>query len=279
MQISRNPSAESSALRMTDASHTQAMAWIPFNSTQLRSVLLILLFTLSQNAVGEGLRVSPLKLEFNKDTNSALVKISNGGAKKINIQLDAMSWAQDETGQDQHSPTPDIVFFPRIFSIEPGDQRVVRVGYRGEPAGKQEITYRLYAQELPVEEPGVMQMKFAIRMSIPIFVTPDERQSGWAIDNIGLVEDGLSVQVENSGNHTISVGAIEMTGRTAAGEELFILNEHGWYVLAGRSRIFPIGWTGDCEQLATLEVAVTRGRETRTRRQSVDGTDCQVRAH
>jgi fimbrial chaperone protein len=255
------------------------MSWFSSSTSKLKSLGLAFLLTLSQTALGEGLRVSPLKLEFNEDSNSALVRISNDGAEKFNVQLDAMSWTQDDTGQDQHTPTSDIVFFPRIFSIEPGDQRIARVGYEGAPAGSKELTYRLYAQELPVEEPGVTQMKFAIRMSIPIFVTPDQRQSGWDIDNIGLVEDGLSIRIENSGNHFISVGAIQMTGRTAAGEELFTLNEHGWYVLAGRSRVFSLGRARNCEQLETLEVAVTRGDETRTLTQSGDSTVCRVRAH
>ena len=149
---------EPAATRLTCAC-SRSMSWFSSSRSKLKSLGLAFLLTLSQTALGEGLRVSPLKLEFNEDSNSALVRISNDGAEKFNVQLDAMSWTQDDTGQDQHTPTSDIVFFPRIFSVEPGDQRIARVGYEGEPAGSKELTYRLYAQELPVEEPVVMEMK------------------------------------------------------------------------------------------------------------------------
>lgn len=242
---------------------------------KLKSLELAVLLTFSQTALGDGLRVSPLKVEFDKDSNSALVRISNGGGEKFTVQLDAMNWTQDATGQDQHAPTSDIVFFPRIFSIEPGDQRTVRVGYQGEPALGQEKTYRLYAQELPVQEPGVIEMKFAIRMSIPIFVSPDSRNLAWDIEGIEWTDQGLSVRVENSGNHTISVGAIDVTGRNDTGAELFTLNEHGWYVLAGRSRNFTLPWSGElCDQLASFDLVVSRGNETRSRQHGVTDSDC-----
>lgn len=250
-------------------------SWLPSGTWKLKLLKLVLLLTLSQSALSDGLRVSPLKVEFDKDNNSALVKISNGGAEKFTVQLDAMSWTQDAAGQDQHVPTSDIVFFPRIFSIKPGDQRTVRVGYQGAPASTQEKTYRLYAQELPVKEPGVTEMKFAIRVGIPIFVSPDSSNSAWDIDGIKWTDEGLSVLIDNSGNHNISVGAIDVTGRNNAGAELFTLNKHGWYVLAGRSRSFVLPWSQAlCDQLASLDLAVTGGSETRTRNHGVADTDC-----
>jgi fimbrial chaperone protein len=261
--------------RLADASSARPIPWSPVIPRKLKSALLMVLLLISHSAIGDGLRVSPLKVEFNKDNNSALVKISNGGGKKFTVQLDAMSWTQDAAGQDQHTPTSDIVFFPRIFSIEPGDQRTVRVGYQGEPALNREKTYRLYAQELPVEEPGVIEMKFAIRMSIPIFVYPDSRNSAWDIDGVEWTDQGLSVRVENSGNTYISVGAIELSGRSATGAELFTLNEHGWYVLAGRSRNFLLPWSGElCDQLASFDLSVTWGSETRSKQHGVAATDC-----
>ena len=61
-----------------DPSSAKRMWWVPLCPRRLKSAGLLLLLMISQSASGEGLRVSPLKLEFDKDSNSALVKISNG---------------------------------------------------------------------------------------------------------------------------------------------------------------------------------------------------------
>jgi hypothetical protein len=37
---------------------------------------------------------------------------------KVNLQVKAMQWKQDDKGKDAYSDTTDIVYFPRIISLE-----------------------------------------------------------------------------------------------------------------------------------------------------------------
>lgn len=240
-----------------------------------KTVLLLCVLAYSQGAVGAGMRVSPLMLEFDADSNSALVKVSNDGLQKISVQIEALSWSQDQSGQDQYEPTHDIVFFPRIFSVEPGDQQVIRVGYQGESATEKQSSYRLYVQELPVQEPGQVEMKFAVRMGIPVFTSPRKPEKAWNIGEVAITEQGFGVVVENTGNQFVRIGDISITGRGDGGAELFTINESGWYVLAGRSRDFVLPITGmSCEQLASVELTVTSGNQTRNKNVDVSSQNC-----
>jgi fimbrial chaperone protein len=233
------------------------------------------MLTLSQGAASDGMRVSPLKLQFDAESNSALVKVSNGRQEKITVQLEALTWTQDQAGQDQYSATSEIVFFPRILNIKPSEQRVIRVGYQGTPVSKKEKAFRLYVQELPLQKPGEVEMKFAVRMGIPIFVSPNQQEAAWDVASTEKTEQGFNVRVENNGSHFVRIGAIEVVGLNSEGVELFSVTESGWYVLAGSGRDFVLPSAGEyCEQVVSFEVAVTGGNETRNRQLSVTNTDC-----
>lgn len=254
--------------------------WVPINGKLAKAALFLLMLTLSQGAASDGMRVSPLKLQFDADSNSALVKVSNGSQERITVQLEAFTWTQDQAGQDQYSATSEIVFFPRILNIEPSEHRVIRVGYQGAPVSKEEKAFRLYVQELPVQKPGEVEMKFAVRMGIPVFVSPNQQEAAWDIASTEKTEQGFSIRVENNGSHFVRIGAIELVGLNAGGVKLFSVKENGWYVLAGRGRDFVLPFAGEhCEQVVSLELAVTggnqRGNETRNRQLSVTNTGCE----
>lgn len=244
------------------------------NSCQ-RLLLSICLLAFSHAAVCSGMRVSPLLLEFGAEKSSAMVRVSNGGSKKLTVQLEVMSWVQGDDGQDRYESTSDVVFFPRIFSVEPGEQQNIRVGFRGEPAAEGQKAYRLYVQELPVEEPGQAQMRFAVRMGIPVFASSGGPETSWRIGDARVTADGIRVPVENSGNRFVRIGDIRVIGRSAGGVDLFSVNEAGWYVLAGRNRDFQLRLAdGACQQLASIELAVTSGNETRNKHVDVAGLAC-----
>jgi fimbrial chaperone protein len=226
--------------------------------------------------MASGMRVSPLMLEFGAEKSSAMVKIFNGGTNKLMVQLEALSWSQGLDGQDQYEPTSDIVFFPRIFSVDPGGQRNIRVGFQGKPLTEGQKAYRLYVQELPVEEPGQVAMRFAVRMGIPVFASFGQPKTAWGIGEAGIDAHSIRVEVENSGNRFVRVSDIKIIGRGVGGGDLFTLSEAGWYVLAGRKRHFRLRLAeGACQQLASIELAVTSGNETRNKHVDQTGLACE----
>jgi len=231
----------------------------------------------SQSVLSEGLHVSPLKIYFGSESNTASLKVVNDNPDTISLQLEAMTWFQDEEGQDQYAPTTDIIFFPKILSVKANEKRIIRVGYQGEPVGSLEQNYRLYLQQLPVEKPGEISAKFVVRMGIPIFIRPAEEVIQWEFVAETLVEKGFQIRVNNIGTGFLMVGAMDVTGRDAAGEKVFSASEQGWYVLAQKRRSFVVPVDKQfCDQASTLEVSITANRETRNRQVDASSIDCSI---
>ena len=52
----------------------------------------------------------------------------NEGDEKIEVQMGASEWTQDAEGKDRYTETNDLVFFPKIMTIESKEERILRAG-------------------------------------------------------------------------------------------------------------------------------------------------------
>src|SRR4051812_3587352 len=80
-------------------------------------------------AAGE-FTVNPILLELGAAARSGAITVRNDGKVPLSFQLQAMEWAQDTGGKDQYLETRDLIFYPKILTIEPGKEGLVRVGTR-----------------------------------------------------------------------------------------------------------------------------------------------------
>src|SRR3989304_2850182 len=75
-------------------------------------------------------RGTPLPLVFGRGGQSGRVTASNEGDEKIELQISASVWTQDAEGKDRYAETNDLVFFPKIMTIESKQERILRGGVR-----------------------------------------------------------------------------------------------------------------------------------------------------
>src|SRR3989304_460901 len=73
-------------------------------------------------------RVTPIRLVFDRGEKSGVVTVSNEGDEKIELQMSASEWTQDAEGKDRYAETNDLVFFPKIMTIESKQERILRGG-------------------------------------------------------------------------------------------------------------------------------------------------------
>jgi fimbrial chaperone protein len=164
------------------------------------SVLLFGALLFSGTVHASGWRVIPIRLDFDQRVRSGVITLSNDSEQNINFSVEAMEWTQDEQGKDQYLPTADLVFFPKVLSINPQEERVIRAGLKVPPVNK-EKTYRLFIKEEPQKrENAGTAVSIAVRFGVPVFAKPHREILQGEITRTILDQGKLSIAVRNTGN-------------------------------------------------------------------------------
>jgi len=197
------------------------------------------------SARASAFNVKPTQLYLSPRVTSTLLNVKNQSGEILRFQLSVFVWGQSDKGEMQLTPTQDIVFFPSLLSLAPGEERKIRVG-SAVPGGPQEKSYRIFVEELPpavrASEAGKSgpQVKVLTRMGIPIFIQPANPTAGGRIEPKLARSERLAFEVRNTGNVHFQVRNARVKGFGPANENLFERTVPGWYVLAGGSRVFEV---------------------------------------
>lgn len=137
-----------------------------------RGALLAALCLAGGAAIAGSFSVSPVRVTLTAAEPIAALVIRNSGDEPAVVQLEATSWAQQE-GADRYEPTRDLIATPPIFTLAPHGTQIVRLGLRRPPDPRSELTYRVYLTEVPPPpRPDFAGMRVALRLGVPVFVTP-----------------------------------------------------------------------------------------------------------
>lgn len=197
--------------------------------------------------------VSPIRIELDRGARSGAITVANDEqADSLRVQLRLFEWTQDATGKDDYREAEDLIYFPRLMTLEKGEQKLVRVGLRT-PTLEREKTYRLFIEELPAPPtPGGARVAIAVRFGVPIFVKPPKEEIRGEIEKLDMAKGVLRVGVRNSGNVHFTIKSI-----TAASGEAFSKETPGWYLLAGAAREYAIELPASaCTKLKQIDVTM-----------------------
>ena len=233
---------------------------------------------LASSIAGEFI-VSPVRIDLGPTSRSAAVSVRNSGAEKIGFQLEAMEWQQDATGKDVYLETRELIFFPKIMSVEPGQEALVRLGIKA-PALQREKTYRLFIQEMPgttkAAENVAAQVNFLIRFGAPVFVGPLKPQDGLAVDDLAIAGGAISLSARNSGNRHQVIQGVDLRGADAQGKEVYALTLADRYLLSGTTKSFSaIIPPAQCAQMVSLSVEVRTDKQSTAHKLDVNPSMCR----
>lgn len=236
-----------------------------FFSPRAISALLSLLFGLAlfqfQKTWAASFQVNPVQVFLSAKTRSALLTVRNESGDTLRFQLSVFAWDQSPQGEVLLNPTEEIVFFPSLLTLAPGEERRVRVGTVTPPTSN-EKTYRIFVDELPPNsKPGGAQggaeVRLLTKMGVPIFIQPDQKSEGARVQEMVMRRRLLSFQIKNTGNVHFVPQNIRVKGYGAGGDTLFERRLQGWYILAGGYRSYELEIPkGDCAKVKTLAVEV-----------------------
>lgn len=224
----------------------------------LSRLVVILALGLAPAAFAGGLEVSPVLVELGKPSLSSVINVKNDGDELKRYQLEMMSWGEAPSGQMELSPTKDVVFFPQLLTLKPGESRNVRVGVT-QPAGAKERTYRLFVTELPgLKPPGSeRQVQVLTRVGIPIFIVPAQAANRVELTPLSVKKGNATFGLANSGNAHARPAKVVFTAADGQGNAVFQKSWDGWYLLAGGERDYTVQIpAADCKRATSFRVEV-----------------------
>lgn len=237
--------------------------------------LLVLAFlAIPAAALAGNFGVSPIRLDLDRNARTGAVTVTNDDPDKpLQAQIKLFAWSQDGEGKDSYEESNDLTFFPRLMTLPPQEQRLVRAGIRV-PATDREKAYRLFIEEIPEprkpEQQGT-QIAVKVRFGVPVFVKPMKEEPQGEIEKIEISKGAVAVTVKNTGNTHFVIQSVSLK----AGD-LFAKEISGWYLLAGAARSHSAAIPADvCRKLGKLDVTVKTDRLELSRSTEMNKAMCQ----
>ncbi len=218
--------------------------------------------------------VSPIRLDLGRAARTGSVAVSNDDTEKpLRVQVQAMSWQQDDAGKDHYAPSEELTYLPRIMTVPATENRLLRAGIRV-PAADREKAFRLFIEEVPearTDGSAGAQVAVKVRFGIPVFVKPLQEEPKGEIEQFELVNGSLRVKVKNTGNVHFIIQTIQFRAGDAFAKDL-----SGWYLLSGAARMHTSAIPAEvCERLRSVEATVKTDRLELTQRLEVDPAKCR----
>ena len=150
--------------------------------------------------------VSPVRATLSANQKIETITVRNTGSELMSVQLEVMSWSQQD-GEDVFTATREVLANPPIFTIPAGGSQIVRVGLRRAIDTQRELSYRIILEELPPPpEPGLMGAQMSLRISVPVFISPEVKARPVPLwQAIHTPQGGVKVTMTNTGNAHIQI--------------------------------------------------------------------------
>ena len=231
----------------------------------MRIILLCWLATLvtvlaASPASAGSFSVTPVRVDLDPGGRAQTVELRNDGAAAVMIQVEAFDWTDRAEAVEELAPTGDVLAAPPVFEFGPGESQIIRLALRRPLAGAEERAYRLVISEVPNELQAGNGVAVALRLNLPVFVTPPGAapEPVWTAHR--LPDGGGELRLSNPGTAHVQLRRIRLAAEEGRGRPL-LDTEEADRVLAGRERVWRFD-AGTLPPSARLRVnAVTNAGE------------------
>ena len=198
---------------------------------------------IASHAWAFSLKVTPIPIVIAGGAASTMVELQNESSEPVRVQAAVFDWVQGPTGEDSLSPSTELLIFPSMLTIKPGEARKVRVGTQG-GYGANEKPFRVIFSELPTNvsaiEGNQEVVKVVANISVPIFVRPPGAVGAPKVEGLSVTKDRVRFGVRNGGTAHLMAEKIHVEFTGASGNVVGSTDVAGWYVLPGRTRPFEV---------------------------------------
>lgn len=210
-----------------------------------RARLAACLLLLPLPALAASLTVAPTRVEFAGDDRAEVVTLRNNAADPVMVQVQTFAW-ENGPGSTELAATRDLLAVPPVFELPAAGSQIIRVALRGAATSDVERAYRLLITEVPRGGGGGTGVRFALRLSLPVFVTPPGAAPlpAWSVRGAGGQRE---LVLRNDGTAHLQVRRIVLAGGGVGTAPRTI--ETPAYVLAGQEQHWPLPATTAAREL------------------------------
>ncbi|MBV8164923.1 MAG: molecular chaperone [Candidatus Eremiobacteraeota bacterium] len=215
-------------------------------------------FGKAESASAANIAISPVNIDLARAGQSALLTLTNVGGTTVTYSLGAYAWDQGESGVMQLAKTADIIFFPEMLQLGPGERRNVRIGTELAP-GAVEKTYRLVLDELPAPQTSQRgpEVRVLTRITIPVFLAPVLSHAQADVNEVAVHKGAMAFRITNAGNVHVQP-RLTVTAHDANHHVIYDLGPQTiWYILASGFRDVKVTLpTKTCASVRSLLLSV-----------------------
>jgi fimbrial chaperone protein len=211
----------------------------------VRLAAFLFLFTGYPLTALAGIEISPVLLEMSEQQDKQVVRVGNSSETAKSFQVDVVAWSQSGDEREIYTPTSELLAVPPLFTLQPGEQQVVRIGLMREPDADQELSYRVFFTELEppqMEEKTTSGISIRLRFGVPVFVAPLAPASA-AIEFVALrtIDNNTFMELRNTGNVRVKVNEVRYQAPTSLDKEV---SQAVLYLHSGKTGFLPLEVAG-----------------------------------
>lgn len=174
-------------------------------------LLFVLFFSTHVNS-NQAFDISPIRVELSANIPSAALTFTNKAPNARLFEVEVVSW-QRINGEDQYSPSRDLLTNPPVFKVEPGAVQIIRVGLNKLTITETEQRYRIFITEVTDEQTQQPNnLNLLMRLAIPVFIQPKNGIVAKLQWQAIALRDKVELHLHNNGNSHVQI------------EELMIIN-------------------------------------------------------
>jgi fimbrial chaperone protein len=226
-------------------------------------------------AAAGDLDITPVVVDLGR-ARSTLVTVKNAAKEPGRYELHAFAWDETPLGQMKLEPSADLLVFPRVLDLAPGQERKIRIGTTAAP-GDRERTWRVFIEEIlpaaTAEE--ATRLRTRLRVGLPVFLAPQRPLAGGEIAGLGVEHAKVTFLVRNGGTVRIRPSSVRVVATDATENPIFEKTFDGWYVLAGGDRLYEIDLPAEvCAKARSVTATAATDRQTIEARQPLSDRAC-----
>lgn len=205
------------------------------------SAAFLVLFLSLVTAANATVSVSPVRVHLSDQDDRAVVRVANQGDSSQSYQVEVVSWSQNDREREVYSPTDSVLAVPPLFTLQPGEEQLVRIGMLEPANANNESSYRMFITEIEsqdAEKEVSSGISMRVRIGVPVFVAPASAKATASLEFVDLenIEGSAYPRLRNSGN--VHVKVLEVRYRADANAD-WVANQSSFYLLAGQTGLLP----------------------------------------